>query len=315
MMRITKLFYISLILGGSILIFLINRELTAKIPGADYNLEVRGIETPIKLLFNGYLGVFFNFKYHSFANWVLVPLIMFYYYLRMKTGIIKINEYEKFILIFLIISVILIGVKGYFNYRYSYTLVALVFGLIFWINWEIGKISRSKTWSYILVVYIVALNLSNFVAQVFSDRFNFHLQRVLNIKVTNYKKSDRYVMNIDTANAFKVKNVLVCIDTMNYDGYYIVNNLPDFYYYTNKKGYYYWVGDDDWMSKEGHKRLLENKDIDELKNFLQQSLQCRYIYTSKFYFNYNKKWDEFLFNHCRLVAYDAEYRLLYEING
>jgi len=314
--RLTIKFFFLLILFSFVFIPVVYYFIDFQVSNADINLASRKIETPPKLWLNGYLALFTNFNFHSNFNWMSIPLFVYFIYLKHKLKI-KWNNLEIFFLIFIFLSVLLISVKGFFNFRYSYTLVPFIIIIILLLNYNICVLSENKKWLFVLPTFLIFISFINFVKQVSTSRFQKHLYNILGIKINNSIHQSSFRLNtFNTDNAFKVNNVIYFIQYLNTNHYFLVNNLPDFYYYLNdKKGHYYWSGDDDWLSKEGYKRIFNSKTNDEVKKFLINNLNCRYIYTHITYFDYNSKFDDFLLKECQLVAYDNEGRLLYEIKN
>ena len=84
------------------------------------SLDSREITPSINLIFNGYLGAFFRFRIFPLVTFFVLPLGVLYFKER------KINYEIIVILSCLLLSMILIGYRGYYNYRYQLTLVPVI---------------------------------------------------------------------------------------------------------------------------------------------------------------------------------------------
>jgi len=307
-----RFFIIAIILFSFVFIPAVYYLLDQKIPGTDTNLTARQIETPWKLWLNGYLAIFTAFNYHSCINWFIIPLFIVFVYLKYRLKI-AFGKSEVFLFVFILLSVILIGLKGFFNFRYSYTLVPLMVFLLFYLNYQICVISQNRKWIFVLPLFFLIISSINFFKQTTTSRFNYHLSRWLGIRMPYSVNKDVDNFKIDTTTAIRVANVLEYISQMKTDKFFLVNNVPDFYYYTNKKGHYYWCGDDDWLSEKGHVRIFDRIPDSMLVSYFLDTLNCHYIYTYKNYFNYHSGYDRFVSSKTRLVTFDKDNRLLFEI--
>ncbi len=91
----------------------------------DPALYSRGIGTPLLLWLNGYLGVFLNFQFLSPVGALSIPLLA-YGLFRWK-GLVR---WQQALLVFTLLSSLVIGVFGGFNYRYALTLQPLLIGAV-----------------------------------------------------------------------------------------------------------------------------------------------------------------------------------------
>lgn len=293
--------------GITILVYYYIRQ---TIPHADTNLAARGIETTSKLFLNGYLGILFGFKYSGNINWLIIVLSLVYLKLY---GIKSIKKADVAFGVFLVLSFGLISIKGFFNPRYQYTLTLLFVFLVNFLVWKMFHKSDFKIMK-IMVVYLFLLVGFNFYLEAVSERFQREFEKIFGDKQKVMKKKKNKSDNVRPPDVLFVNNLLSTIDTMKTENYFLVNNLPDFYYYTHKKGHYYWCGDDNYYSKTGNKKLFNKKDINDIRKTLVDSMNCQYIYTYKGYFNYNPKFDEFIKKCCKLIIYDKDDRMVYQIN-
>lgn len=293
--------YIVLALIISIVIVYYNYIIINSItPNADTNLAARNIETTAKLILNGYLGSLFGFKFLGNINWLIIPL--FIIYMKLIKPIFTASK-KAFILLF-ILAFGLIAAKGFFNPRYQLTLLPVLIYLVFYFNWCIFEHLNQKILRYVSSIFILLFVFFNFYIEVFGTRFQEKLQTVI-------KTENKPIMNEEQDDLY-VEDVLVYIENMKTNRYFLINNLPDFYYQTNKKGHYYWCGDDTFYSATGKQSIFNNQSDSDAKEFLLKKMNCKYIYTYKPYANYNNHFDTFIEKNCKLLVRD-ELKLLYEI--
>lgn len=79
-------------------------------------------QTVLQQIMNGYFGVLFNFKFYSFSSVTAVILFLS----TLKKHKFNFTVEHKFFFVFLFISALLIALRGYANYRYSYTIFYLI---------------------------------------------------------------------------------------------------------------------------------------------------------------------------------------------
>ncbi|MFC1816926.1 hypothetical protein ACFL0M_13560, partial [Thermodesulfobacteriota bacterium] len=99
-----------------------------------YNYTYRGIGANKDLWLNGYLGIFFRFKYFGYLNWLFIPLSIYF--------LINITKKErwKIALWSVVIGLsIFLSIKGYLNYRYQLTLFPMLLSLILLYGWEVFR--------------------------------------------------------------------------------------------------------------------------------------------------------------------------------
>ncbi len=271
-------------------------------PGADVNLSARRIETPLKLWLNGYLGVFFGFKFLGNLNWLLPVVALMYY--RWEKPVL--TRAQKGMLVLMVLSFLLIALKGYFNPRYQYTLLPLVLILLFSITWKLFD-SRPKL--VFLRVYalsfLIALAGFHIFLQLGGSRSAQHYEKLFGAQEKEPESLKTGVQQVEKLTDF--------IRTFPDEGaVYLVNNLPDFYYHLDKKGLYYWCGDDHYYSPEGRTFLLRNRNSEQVRDYLL-SLNCRYVYTAPAYDVYSEAFQAFLARYGELIAEDSENHTLYRI--
>ena len=266
------------------------------VPSADANPDMvrRRIETPIKLWLNGYLGSFFNF--FAVGNLTWVSLIFIPYYCFQKG---KLQSWEKAMVFFLFLGVIIIGVGGYFNSRYQLTLMPFFVGAIFFV---ISKFVVNKNIRYGMFLFILISTCFNFSYYAYS---NFWL-----------KYQDRMVQMLEAeGNTNSIITTVDFLKKLNIDSTeaILVNAMPEFYYYTDKRGVYFQSIKDIYYTKNGSKILFGNKKLSEVKKIITDDLKCRYIYSYKGLHLPNLPFTRFLEEKCDLLQSDVAGRMVYRI--
>lgn len=295
------LYFIFALLASLLIIYNVYGLINTTNPNADANLVARNIETTAKLILNGYLGALFGFKFLGNVSWLIIPFFVIYLILIKPIF----NASQKTFIILFILAFGLIAIKGFFNPRYQLTLLPILIYLVFYLNWSIFEHLNQKVLRYVSSFFLLLFIFFNFYIEVFGARFQKKLQTVI--------KTEDITTNTFLNDSLYVEDVLVYIENMETDDYFLINNLPDFYYYTNKKGHYYWCGDDYFYSATGKVNLFNLQSEEDAKKFLEK-INCSYIYTYKPYTNYNNFFDTFIEKNCKLLVHD-ELKLLYEIKS
>jgi hypothetical protein len=127
-MRPTKaLIWSSLFIFGALLpVFYFTRWMPVTPDGMDRSLFERGIGTPLLMVLNGYLGLFFNYRYIGDLAWIALPLIV--------VAMINWRRMERWMrgtVLCLVLCALIIGAQGGFNYRYAMTLLPCTLAVIF----------------------------------------------------------------------------------------------------------------------------------------------------------------------------------------
>jgi len=274
--------------------------LTQKIPRADLNLESRGIESPIKLLLNGYLGLFFRFGMLGDINWIVSPAFIVFLF----TVKPKFTREQKALVVVLFFSFALIALKGYFNSRYQYTLIPFALFFLFLFTWKIyTHFGNPYYLREIVLVFLLGLVMQFTYMTLFGSRAQEHIDRIFAGKKTAV-----------VSDHLEVDDVHPYIDSLPTNRTFLVNNYPNFYYYTHKKGHYYWCLDDFLYTKKGIRKIFDKRDQQQVKTFLLDSLNCAYIYTHKTYNDFSDRFKTFLKEECTLVVQDRDLTQLYKIN-
>lgn len=202
---------------GHIILYLnlITSKLLSRVPGGSSYDEYREISTYRDLWMNGYLGVFLRFDKFGYLNCLAIPfLIHFILDVRHR------SRWEVAFALTYILSFILISLKGFYNFRYAFTLApfTLTFVLV-----EGGYVFRSKKIKYLFYLFCVLLVFCSYYEQR-----SWYLNLLNNTLV---KKNwdllpTRMINYLNDGSKVHSGNILVC-------------NQPWFYYYTSKKGIEY----------------------------------------------------------------------------
>lgn len=294
------LIFLAVAVASILFIGFIYEVLSEVTPGADLNLQARKIETTTKLILNGYLGAFFAFNYLGNISWLLIPLCVIYYLVAKS----QLTRTHFAFITFLLFALLLIGLKGYFNPRYAFTLLPLFVFLVFEITWKTSKLLNNNFLRYTSLVFLIGLIGWNFYREAISVRFQKKVNEII-------VESDEVIKSVEDDS--EVADVMEFINKMNTTDYFLVDNAPEFYYHTSKKGHYYWNGDDFLYMENGRTKLMVGKSLSEISDTLQNELACKYIFSYSTYRGYNPKFDEYLSTECKLIASDKDYRQLYQI--
>ena len=277
--------YILLYIFGSILLFI----LAEKSPsiGDNSNLIERRIESPVKLFFNGYLGVFGNVMYVGIVSWLFIPLCGLFYF---KNRTIARSQFTLIIFIFL--CVFLIALKGYFNERYQLTTLPVI--LMLCIYFIVNTVSlKFRT---IILFFHLAFTL---IAFSFYFKTNF------------YKK---FISNEPTVISIQ-DGIPLVTDLIKYSGdslsnyVFIVDNVPEFYYQNqNVKGYYYSSLTDVLFLPIQKRKLIPLDNI--LANKLFDSLKVDFFLTTIKSFENNPEFVKFIKVYFKVISKDENGMLL-----
>lgn len=199
----------------------------------------RGIGTNKDLWLNGYLGIFFRFKYFGSLNWLFIPLSIYF-----LANITKKERWEIALWTVVTVSCVFLCIKGYANYRYQFTLFPMILSLILLFGW--GVVKKSVIIKRIVFIFCATITFMTFYA-LRNDHIG-HLQAfIFNKKFTYPNKMINYINNnVDLGD----------------DGVIFESNQPILYYYTNKKGLSYRdkkLGALYSMHREKGFRFLKNK--------------------------------------------------------
>lgn len=265
----------------------------------DTNLAARNIETPYKLLLNGYLGLFFGFKYLGNINWLLLPLGLVY----LIRNQFKLTKAKWALITFFFLAFCLIAVKGFFNFRYAFSLLPICIFTVFLL---IDRLAVNKATAAAYSYVLLAFTLFGFQNEFSSDRVKRKINEVF------FSSESSVQDEVDPKANIMVGDILQEISEREIEDWVLVNNQPDFYYHTRQKGLYYWSGDDFYFDQNGRAKLFGGRSDVEVLEVLK-SRACTHVYTHLHYEGYNEDFDQFLITNCELILEDPRGRQLYKI--
>jgi len=235
----------------------------------------REINGWFRLWANGHLSVLLNAKYSGPFCLLVLPAWLHLW----KKG-------EKAGCVFFVFSLVLIGARGFINYRYAYTvfpLMLFVTGLVFFENSTEGK-------KLFFSAVIIFLHTLFFVSSDMAPKYLHRVKEALSAPKPDVFSYIRQRKGMDHQ-------------------VFLVNNLPEFYYRCRAKGYFYMSNDDYYFSAEGKKDLFGK---DYTPNALQ-SLGITYIISDTVLNKYNLRFDAFLKKYATPEYRDGRGRILYRL--
>ncbi|GEM_PF-4100274 len=322
---------IRFLIGGAIAVVLIVYSLIlfSTDESASMYLNERGIDSLPKLVLNGFLGQFFKYKYLGNLVWVAFPFLLIH--LAKLKG--KSSSIKAFTLIY-VLSVLLIAVQGYYNTRYQLSLFPVTISFLVVALFDFLKERNIKPSATIIILGVGLMTVFNYTVfgvekllenppeQTFKPKpvrlpkapqINLG-KRIGALADTLNNKLDRtwpLLIEHDGIEGDR-RHIFYQIDSLPFEERILVNNQPLVLYYTNKPGVMYWCRKDLLSTQRGRYPLLESRDNLEVRNYLIDSLQCKYIFSTLHYNEYNPRFVEFLAEQCDTALQEGDY-VLYEI--
>ena len=286
----------------SLLYFLVWMPVKAE-PG-QLALFERGIGSPLLKLLNGYLGSFFNLRYlGNTVIWALPALI------AMAIRWRSLRPSMRGLLVFLVLAVLIIGGAGGFNYRYAMTLLPTLIGAVmiaFSLRMELDGLTTGRR-NFVLIALALATVVNTKLSMDLAGRMALHdpidRARVIDDEPF-YTKFDTGPEDLDgwlsSAGVGPTDRVLV-------------NNLPVYFYETDRPGLYYWCGADQYFGPEGERPIFRERTDEEVIQHLVKELDTRYIFSDLNLSRYDLRFEQFLAEHCRLIAQDEKGHTLHAL--
>lgn len=314
--------------------------LTRDIAGADINMVHRGIETTDKFILNGYLGHFFRLNFFSILNLLIIPFII-----KDILSFKQKEQWQKAFLFLYLFILALIGIKGYFNPRYTLTIypISCIY-LIYSIHTLIVN-KQLKYFSSIVPTLLIVIVLGWFIKEIniqlnsntFTEDFltsqtydspkNGTLLRAKNSdkaiqqavyeaifkdNYPNYKYNPEFYKPYPKYSQINLFNKIKEVSALG-NKKVLNNNLPSIYYYTDVNSVYYWCGDDLVFDNKGRYPLFKNRTQQQVKTYLLDSLNVGYIYTYEPYNKYYPNFAKFLKEECELIDQNYSTYQLFKI--
>jgi hypothetical protein len=252
------------------------------------------IETPVKKWLNGYFGVFFRFKQLGNINWLIIPLLIWF----LTTKKIKKSERWHWALLFVWgLTVIVIGIKGYYNFRYQLTLFPITSAMVLFLCWKFLE-EKSKPVKILGFSFITLACLFNIYH--YSDLYKTYWDLRVSVKDPHfpYQLMDYLKYKEDSDKRSKVLTI----------------NQPIYYYHIPKKGIDYVSPNAIKVWVEFKKRTGTVDSRSRLYRFIKSRFGVRYILLSAIHqrFQRSTMLEEFLHCECKLVVKDKSW-LLYRL--
>jgi len=211
---------------------------------------MRGIGTYGDLWLNGYLGIFFRFKYVGTLTWAAIPL-----FIHFLANIRGRRKWELGLCFVVIASCVVIGVRGYANYRYQGTVYPMLLSLVILYGWEIVR--KIKPFSRKIVIVIMCMLICG-------NYYHFRRKFVSNIFGNLLGESPKFPSRI----VEYIENIqdLACDEVI------LECNQPLLYYHTSKKGLNY-------FDRRMIKLYKKYDDVWKAADVMYNSLNVRYIFT------------------------------------
>lgn len=322
----TNILLYSLSLLFLLIIEIFYQILDREVLGADINLVHREIETIDKLILNGFFGHFFRYKYLNVINIIAVPFLI-----NDLINFRKMENWKRAFLFIYLSVLILVGLKGYFNPRYTLTLFPITIPYIFYSFYVRFKNKKFYKYKRAIPIILIIISLIFFSKEYIKTKFtpNYYQEYIANQKYTGLKNGPTITNKKDRTNYFNsLFGALILSDLPDYRynphyfnkhsnysqkmifdsiNYYnegkkiLCNNLPGLYYYTDINALYYWSGDDEYYNSTGRNFLFTNRTDKQVYNFLKDSVGIKYIYTFEQYNRYNPRFLKFLKESCIIV--------------
>jgi len=251
------------------------------------------IETPAKKWLNGHLGVFTRFKQLGNINWLIIPLLIWF----LTTKKIKKERWQWALLFVWGITVVFIGIKGYYNSRYQLTLFPFTSAVVLFLSLKFLE-DKSKLIKILVFSFITLACLFNIYH--YSDFYKTYWDLRVSVKAPHfpYQLMDYLQAGKDLGKGSKVLTI----------------NQPIFYYHVDQKGVDYlspsainvWV---EFMKKTG--TVATRNDLYRL---LRRRYGVRYVLLNAVHLRFQRSTmlGEFLHCESKLVLEDQGW-LLYRL--
>lgn len=293
----------------------------------DSNLTARGIDSPLKLLFNGYLGHFFRFRYLGNINWLMLPLLI-HVLLTWRSR----PKWEKALVCWYILALILIGLQGYFNYRYAQTLMPLTIVMVMVTLWRFLQHELLVKLRHVVMCFVLLLVVYNtyHYAPFGGAAARVRLveeqkeptrkdNRSVQARITEKKRIDgpSFFMSVlfgaDVPDLRHHREPYLGVDQnpadflefvaalpLNKGERILDNNVQLLYYYTDQPGLHYWCETDTYFDKDGRQQLFANRSLEEVHQKVWAK-GCRYLVTRDIYNTYGDRWANYLAQHAEQI--------------
>lgn len=252
------------------------------------------IETPGKKWLNGHFGVFFRFKQLGNINWLIIPLLIWF----LLTKKIKKRVRWHWALLFVWgLTVIFVGIKGYYNFRYQLTLFPITSVMVLFLSWKFLE-DKSKPVQILCFSFITLACLFNIYH--YSDLYKTYWDLRVSVKAPHFP--------------YQLMDYLNSREVLDKSSKVLTINQPIYYYHVDKKGV-------DYVSPYAIKVWVEFKKRSgtvgirhDLSQLLRKRHKVKYILLSAVHLRFQRftMLEEFLNCECKLVVEDQGW-LLYQL--
>ena len=283
------------VLVSVLVLFAVYSVIDKKHPGEiDSKEEYLGnIETPAKQWLNGYLGVFFRFGQLGNINWLILPLLVWFF----ASKNIKKERWHWALLSVWLLTLAFIGFKGYYNFRYQLTLFPITSAMVLFLLWKLLE-NKHRVLKILCFSFIALLCIYNMVH--YRDLYKNYWD--LRVSVTTPHFPHR-LMDYFKTQRFLRENTRV-----------LTLNQPIFYYHTSLEGVDHISPHaiETWV--EFNKKAGSIESRERLFQLIKRKLRCGYILLNQVQQRFQRAdlLEEFLHCECRLEIEDQGW-LLYRL--
>lgn len=265
-------------------------------PSAGIDEINRNIETPSKLILNGYLGALTDQRAVGSLPLLLPFLIIVLVYRK------ELPSFWLGIIIFLFLALFLIGYNGYHNDRYQYSTLASILFVVFILSARLFK----ENYKNYVVHFLLVFTVLNSGIQIATHLWPKYSNRVESLKehsgATGISEAELF-----SGDVFDYIN-------LNLNGErFLVNNVPEFYVYTSEFGVFYWAGNDQVYLSGGPDWFFRGRDRRQIVNFVSDELNTKYVVTSTALSKYDERFEELLLSEAELIYQDGMENQIYKI--
>lgn len=244
--------------------------------------KFKEIETPGKKWLNGFFGIFFRFKYLGNINWMIIPLIIYFFFTVKKP-----RRWQMALVFAWLLTALFIVIKGYSNFRYQFTLFPFTATVILLLLWEILKDKKTylKVFCFSFIGFLCAYNIYHYF-----ERYDFFWGMKVNVEKSRFPYQVLDYLNRDNVLRESSKKVFVM-------------DQPLFFYYTNQKGIDMQAPEAQWVI--GHLTRKSGSREAIFKEF-KKILHVEYILVGNSHLKlyHSLMLPEFLDCECRLILKD-----------
>jgi len=257
---------------------------------ATKDLINRELDSPLRQWLNGRLGIFLNFHFCGPIAWLSVPLGLTLFF-RGKNYLVP--EY-RFILFFVFSMSLFIGIFAYINYRYITGLLPL---LLLVIPHSLRKIfPKSEARQLLWIMAIISI-----------------IHTVFYINIELFPKYSGRLHGMQAKSGISDSAFWKTISVSSLGSKVLVNNLPEFYLHCKSNTTFCWIGGNVIYNQNGVQPIRQNLSADQYKSLLD-SLNCRYVFSSRRLNEYSPAFSKFLNDQAAIVIEDTQGRILFRIN-